>query len=270
MTREQPVPTRIEPQDPAEEDGGEHRPPNRRGGDVASADMVEGAGQPEQGERLLLPIGHYVGGHYQDGKPNIPRQVRRGATFHELTDEQFAVWTGAHGTPDAVENGVTWQRRSVEEQVAGAGGLIDELLEIGLLVEVAPGGDQALEFARSHRLVPLMLGLGNSPDEADMFDIGFLQQPVLSVSHPIYDLWQWSTVDDLVWVTCENSADVAQRSGYTNPEYLDPTRLLTGLLGSLHALLVAHAAYLDIGFRLDWPQATVAGTISVGGGDDNG
>jgi hypothetical protein len=216
-------------------------------------------------EPLLLPIGHYVGAVYQDGQRGVRRQVRRGTTFHDLTDDQFAIWSAAHGTQEAVRADSAWQRRAVEQHpqvagLAGAGGLIDEMLDIGLLAEVTPGRDQVLEFARSHRLVPLMLGLGNSPDDADMFDIGFLHQPVLSVSYPIYDLWQWSTMDDSVWATCENAADVAERSGYTNPAYTDPTRLLSGLLRSLHALLVAGAAYLDIGFRLNWPEVAAADT----------
>jgi hypothetical protein len=214
-------------------------------------------------EPLLVPIGHYVGAVYHDGARGVRRQVRRGATFHDLTDDQFAIWSAAHGTQEAVQAKVAWRRRSVEEHpqvagLAGANALIDEMLDIGLLAEVTPGGDEVLEFARSYRLVPLMLGLGNSTDDADMFDIGFLHQPVLSVSYPIYDLWQWSTMDDSVWATCESAADVAERSGYTHPEYVDPSRLLTGLLRSLHALLVARAAYLDIGVRLNWPEVAAA------------
>jgi hypothetical protein len=216
-------------------------------------------------EPLLVPIGHYVGAVYHDGARGVRRQVRRGATFHDLTDDQFAIWSAAHGTQEAVQAKVAWRRRSVEEHpqvagLAGANALIDEMLDIGLLAEVTPGGDEVLEFARSYRLVPLMLGLGNSTDDADMFDIGFLHQPVLSVSYPIYDLWQWSTMDDSVWATCESAADVAERSGYTHPEYVDPSRLLTGLLRSLHALLVARAAYLDIGVRLNWPEVAAADT----------
>lgn len=216
-------------------------------------------------EPLLVPIGHYVGAVYQDGERGVRRQVRRGATFHDLTADQFAVWSAAHGTQEAVQAGLAWQRRSVEEHpqvadVPGASGLIDEMLDLGLLAEVTPGREQVLEFARSYRLVPLMLGLGTSTDNPDLFDIGFLHQPVLSVSYPIYDLWQWSTVDDSVWATCESAADVAKRSGYTSPDYIDPTRLLVGMVRSLHALLVSRAAYLDIGFRLTWPEVATADT----------
>jgi hypothetical protein len=213
---------------------------------------------------LILPIGHYVGASHRLGEAGVAHQVRRGATFHDLTDEQFAVWAAAHGTPDAVRDDVTWRRQAVEEhpQVTGladAGEMIDELIKLGLLVEVTPGSDRALEFARSHRLVPLMLGLGNSSAQPDIFGIGFLNQPVLEVSFGIYDLWQWSTMDDSLWTTCANAADVARRGGTEDPDSVDPARLLTGFLPSLHALLVPNAAYLDAYFRLQWPQGASSG-----------
>jgi hypothetical protein len=222
---------------------------------------------------LLLPIGHYVGTHYRIDQPGNSRQVRRGSTVHDLIDDQFALWTLAHGSQGAIENERAWQRQSVEEQahamaLAGAGEHIDGLIEIGLLVEVTPGSDQALDFARSHRLVPLMLGLGNSSDDLDSFGIGFLHQPVLGVSHAIYDVWQWSTMDDSLWATCENAADVARRAGSTNPDFVDPTVMFTEFLGTLHGLLLPNAAYLDIGFRLNWPQRASAPAEGISRGWD--
>jgi hypothetical protein len=211
----------------------------------------------------VLPIGHYVGTSYRIGEPLTPRQVCRGGTVHDLTDDEFAVWVGAHGGVEAIRDGVAWQRPAVEEHAQAAGlsnapALVDQLLGTGLLVEVAPGSDEATSFAESHRLVPVMLGLGNSADQPDMFGIGFFHQPVLQVSHAIYDLWQWSAMDDTLWATCQNAADVARRAGATDPDYVDPGRLLTGFLGSIHALLLANAAYLDVGLRLSWPKAALA------------
>ncbi len=224
----------------------------------------------ETSATLLLPVGHSVGALYRISGPSAPHQVRRGATFHELSDDQFAVWSAAHGTPDTIEDGRAWNRRAVETdaRVAGGAGLVDQLLGLGLLAEVTPGTEQALEFARSHRLVPLMLGLGNSSDEPDMFGIGFLHQPVMQVSHPVYDLWQWSTMDDTLWATCENAADVARRAGATEPDSIDPAALLTGFLPTLHALLLPHAAYLDTYFRLAWPDGTAARGGTRAAGDD--
>jgi hypothetical protein len=199
---------------------------------------------------LLFPIGHQVGPHHRPAEFVAAQQVRRGGRFHDLTDRQAAVWQLAHGELESIDEQVAWQRESVEERLANTGEIIDELIALELLVEVTPGTSQAEGFARAHRLVPLMLGLGNSQNEPDTFGIGFLSQPILQVSHTIYDVWQWSTMDDSLWDTCENATDVARRVGATDPEATESSRLLTGFLGSVHALLATNAAYLDIGFRL--------------------
>lgn len=212
-------------------------------------------------ERLLFPVGHYLGAQHRVESAEVEQQVRRGGTFQDLTSQQFTVWTLAHGSPEAVQNEVPWTRRSVEElaKVLGLTGtteLVDDLIETGLLVEVAPGTEQALDFAKTHRVVPLMLGLGNTAEEPWMFGIGFLNQPILQVTHPIYDLWQWSTMDDTLWATCQSAVDVARRAKSTDPDSTDPDKLLTGFLGSVHALLLSNAACLDLGFRLGSPQVT--------------
>lgn len=210
----------------------------------------------EAGVPLVVPVGHYVGCEYDVLDPtDEPHRVRRGAVFHPLSGAQHTVWTLAHGTPDAVGNDRPWPRRSVED-LAGAGGLtdvpatVDDLIERGLLVEVGAGSTPVTDFAKAHRVVPLMLGLGPSVEEPDLFGIGFLGRPALQVSHPVYDLWQWSTMDDSLWSTCESAADVARQAGSTDPVYTDPEQRLTGFLGSLHALLLAGAACLDVDFRL--------------------
>jgi hypothetical protein len=213
----------------------------------------------EGDDRLLFPIGHYVGVHHRvPGSAEVAQQVRRGATFHDLTSQQFTVWTLAHGSPEAIQEATGWRRHSVEELakatgVSGATGLVDDLIGTGLLAEVAPGTDRALAFAKTHRALPLMLGLGNTADEPWLFDIGFLNQPVLRVTHATYDLWQWSAMDDTLWATCQSAADVARRAKSDDPGSTDPDRLLTVFLRSLHALLLANAACLDIEFRLGHP-----------------
>lgn len=205
---------------------------------------------------LIFPIGQQVGSRYQAGQLVAAQQVRCGGRFHDLTERQAEVWRLAHGVPEEIDQEIPWQRSSIEERLAGAGPIISELTELGLLVEATPGTPEAEEFAKVHRLVPLMLGLGNSGADADTFGIGFLGQPVLQVSHAIYDVWQWSTMDDSLWNTCENATDVARRAGSTDAEATETSRLLTGIVGSLHALLASSAAYLDVGFRLNWPAGT--------------
>ena len=191
-------------------------------------------------EPLIFPIGHGVGA----------RRVRRGVSFHDLSDAEFVVWTVAHGNPEALRDEQPWLRRHVVEAagVDDAVAVLDTLLERGLLVEVDRAA--ATGFARAYRVMPLMLGLGPIAEDRSLFGIGFLGQPVLSVGPVVYDLWQWSPMDDTLWATCESAADVARRAGSTDPDYTDPDRLLGGLLDSLNALVCVHAACLDVPVRL--------------------
>jgi len=193
---------------------------SRRRADAVSVVDVNGANRLDQ--RLTFPVGHRVD----------QRRVRRGATVHELTEQQLGTWVAAHGSPDAAPD--------------------TELIGMGLLVEVVPGTDQALGFAQTHRLVPLMLGLGNAVDAPSMFEIGFRGQAFVQVNPTIYDLWHWSAMDDTLWATCQSAADAASRS---NAVDTDPRALLDTLLESLHLLLLRNAACLDIDFRLGSPKA---------------
>ena len=193
---------------------------SRRPTDAVSVVDVDGANRLDL--RLIFPIGHRVD----------QRRVRRGATVHELTEQQLGTWVGAYGSPDAAPD--------------------TELIGMGLLAEVTPGTDEALGFARTHRLVPLMLGLGNAVDDPSMFEIGFRGQAFVQVNPTIYDLWHWSAMDDTLWATCQSAADVASRSTGVDT---DPGALLDTLLGSLHLLLARNAACLDIDFRLGLPKA---------------
>jgi hypothetical protein len=192
-------------------------------------------------EPLIFPIGHGVGA----------RRVRRGVSFHDLSDAEFVVWTVAHGRPEALPDEQPWLRRHVLDAAAGVddpAAVLDTLLERGLLVEVDRAA--ATGFARAHRVMPLMLGLGTIAEDRSLFGIGFLGQPVLGVGHVVYDLWQWSPMDDTLWATCESAAEVARRAGSTDPDYTDPDRLLDGFLDSLNALVCVHAACLDVPVRL--------------------
>ena len=198
-------------------------------------------------ERLTVPIGHLVGAG----------RVRRGTSLVELDDRQYAVWALAHGTPHAVEEQLPWQRESIVELarhtgIANAAEIVEELLGIGLLAEFTLGGEEARDFARGHQLTPLMLGLGNTATEPVGFAIGFLGQPVLRVDFAVYDLWQWSAMDDSLWAVCESAADVARRSAEAQT---DAETLLSRFLTALHPLLLVNAAYVDVSFRLSGVSA---------------
>jgi hypothetical protein len=205
-------------------------------------------------EPLIFPIGHYVGAYYDElGTQRHHQRVMLGADVQRLDDQQLAVWLLARGVPEQIGE-VPWTRKALEE-IAGKSGVTDPdrvvsaLVAEGLLAETVPGTEHSVDFAEAYRLMPLMLGLGNTPDEPWLQAIGFFEQPVVKVANEVYSMWEWANVDNNLWAACHAYADTSKRAGETDPEETVPELILTGFLGVAHALLAAGAAYFDLALR---------------------
>jgi hypothetical protein len=198
---------------------------------------------------LLVPVGHDLGVLYPEpGSDQRRQQIRAGADVVELEDMDFAIWLLAHGMgdqdrPTRASLNASAQRLGLP--AATIDDAVDRFLVSGLLVEVQPSGESAVLFAEQHQLVPLMLGLGPDQEQPWLQTIGLLNQPVVQVSSPMYDVWAWAHLAPQLWTGCHDAAEVARLAGATDPEELDPRRVLAGLLGSVHALLCVRAAYFD-------------------------
>ena len=210
---------------------------------------------------LIFPVGHLLGSPVGDQQS---MRIRRGVQVTTLALPAYAVWLLMHGPADPSAQRGPWTRAGVAELARAQTGLraddlIDRLLLDGHGVEIQPGTPQAVEFAQNHRLVPLMPGLGNTPQEPWSYGIGMVgQQPRVRVTHPVYEVWQWSTVEESLWLTCLGIEQVARRAGSTNPDVINPERLLSGFLDVAHALLAAGVACWDVGFRLRRPDQPAA------------
>lgn len=202
--------------------------------------------------KLLFPIGHCIGAYHDlPASDDHFTQVRVGAKINRLDDEQFAIWGLAHGVAGRPPE-ESWNRQSVLAVARRAGiGRAEEILESlvddGLLVEATPGTDSAVDFARRHRLVPLMLGLGNTAEEPWIYSVGLLGMPVVQVSAMAYDLYEWAHLDANLWAACEAAAATAVRVGIDDPMATDPLQMLHALVGTLHVMLSPNAAFLDSG-----------------------
>jgi hypothetical protein len=200
-------------------------------------------------EALLLPIGHLLGAFYpQLGSPAHTQQVRVGPESVELDDARFTAWALAHGVPGRPAEEL-WTRQELEQVAVTQGigdlsGAVDDLLADRLLVEVATG-EEMVEFARQHRLLPLALGLGNSAAEPDIWSVGLLGQPTATMTSPLFDLWEWSGLAPDLWAACESAARTARDVGRTDDADVDPHAKLGHLLVNLHGLLTVDAVYLD-------------------------
>lgn len=198
---------------------------------------------------LLVPVGHDLGVLYPEpGADQHRQQIRAGADVVELEDMDFAIWLLAHGVGDQdrpTRASVIESAQRLGLPVATIADAVDRFLVSGLLVEVEPTGESAVLFAEQHQLVPLMLGLGPDQEQPWLQTIGLLNQPVAQVSSAMYDVWAWAHLAPQLWTGCHDAAEVARLVGSTEPEELDPHRVLAGLLGSVHALLCVRAAYFD-------------------------
>jgi hypothetical protein len=186
----------------------------------------------------ILPVGHYTGSEHPPGN----RTIRVGRTRVSFPDhDPFLVWAAAHRPPGDLAT--PWGR----EQIAAAGKagnvadpepVIDQLLRDGLLVEV----DDA--FARAHKAVPILIALGNTPEEPGRYGIGlFGLDPVITVTPLVYELWQWGSISVSIWAVCEAFAIGNSRATGT-PVAADD--VLAEYLAALPGLVGSNAVYLDV------------------------
>lgn len=190
---------------------------------------------------LVLPIGHLHGSGPGGALVRVgPEQV-------ELDDTRFAVWSLAHGLPDR-DPTQPWTPDALLATAAAQGlgdlrAVLEDLVADRLVRQVDPRA--GVRFAEQHRLVPLVLGLGNDPDAVTTWSLGLLGQPLVEVTGTTLDLVQYADLDPDLWSAVQNVARVARASGYTEEAAADPERLLADVLGSLHPLLSTNAVCLD-------------------------
>ena len=197
----------------------------------------------------VFPVGHYLGPfHPGPGAPAESHRVRVGDEVVKLaTDTEFLVWGLAHGLPGAAPPGSDriWTRDAlagIAAQRAGTDltGTFADLLAVGALTEVGPGGVDPAIFARTHRLQPLLSGLGAGPGRPDLHRIGvFGEEPVAMVDVRVFDLWQWAP-------RVGSLAELNDLQAVTAPLLGDADDGVPGLLHRVHVLLASGCAYLDV------------------------
>jgi hypothetical protein len=196
---------------------------------------------------LLLPLGHYLGVSPTGGRHR--HTVMRGGDPLWLADAELAVWLASRGVwpggRDAGQDRAAVLAQARRLGVPDGRGTVDRLIRRGLLVELAPSTSRAVDFGRSHRVVPLMLGLGNRPDEPLGYRIGFFAEPTVRVAGSTYRVWQLSRPEVSLWASCRAHASRADRAGLAGTEEWEPISVLNRFLAVLPELLAFGAAYLD-------------------------
>jgi hypothetical protein len=193
-------------------------------------------------------------GHYLGVSPAVAGRTGRhtvmvGGDSYPLSSPELTVWLASRGSHTADRH--TGRDRGELVRHAAWRGLpdpapvVDRLIRRGLLVELSLYSRQTVGFGRRSRIVPLMLGLGNRPDEPARYGIGFYAEPVLPVTGLVYRMWEWSHVEASLWAGCRSHASVARRAGLAAPNECDPMLVLNRFLEALPPLLAFGAAYVD-------------------------
>lgn len=204
----------------------------------------------DSSDPLVLPVGHYVGAYHPAvGAPLKYRKLRLGTDIKKLsTEAEFGLWALSHGLPDRLEK-TAWTRSTLlavatEMELPDPEGSLRSLVAAGALAEVSY--PNAVEFARTHRIQPLMMGLGNTPQDPLTFNLGLVGlPPVVKVESFLYELWQWGRVGRSLWQTVEMFAEVERKVVHKGAGVPDPEGVLRRVLGRVHVLLAHNAAYLD-------------------------
>ncbi|MFG1922445.1 hypothetical protein [Cryptosporangium sp. NPDC048952] len=175
----------------------------------------------------------------------VAHLVRVGAEDHSLDEGEARIWEITRAaTRDRLWNRASVAAAAVGEGVPDAGRRLDALIERGLVVEVHPGTERALAFARAYRLQPLLHGLA---ERTDLFEYGLPGRPRVAVSTDRTALlWrtagQWPSLWDAVTAVSASYAEVGQdRFREDTPEEY----LTHWGFAIVRELLAAGVVYLD-------------------------
>lgn len=201
---------------------------------------------------LLFPVGHPLGPHHPArGEPPAYHGLRIGWSSLRLPDREHAdLWALTRGLPERLDARV-WDREAVleaaaEARIDEAEARLDHLVELGAVAEVHFATAQAVEFARTHLVQAMLVGLGNSADPAEPPGIGIPGlPPVVRVDPEVYEIWQLAPLWPTLWGGCESFAKVDRDHGETRADRIHPERVLDRFLTAIRVLIAHHAVFLD-------------------------
>jgi hypothetical protein len=178
----------------------------------------------------VFPVGHYMGERHPEGL----HYVRVGLQHQTMTPNEFGMWVLSHqDSPQwSIENMVELAEKAELRDAAAAA---ERLLSVGLLATVS----EPVAFARSYRLEPLLIGLGNTEEQPDVYAVGLLAQEPVQLNAGSYELWQWSALAPSLWHTCEIRAKMVEAQ-------VSPADLVLDVLADLRPLLANSCGYLDV------------------------
>jgi hypothetical protein len=197
-------------------------------------------------QRLVFPVGQFGGMVRGDGPGDVRFSIRRGDAVWTVESDPGTLWLDAHGQLETLAT-TTWTRGAVLGNRRSLSPVAEakaygQLLGLKLVAEIDPDDPEAVDFARTHRLVPRAHGMGNRSDDPSRFLAGFPPDQVATFTWHQWRLWRQSHLEPSLWDGCRRLVADEQDAGRT----LDARDLLTGALRGLHVMLGLQLAYLDV------------------------
>lgn len=199
------------------------------GAELGAPEAIEDDSEDE----CLFAVGYPSGARYMWlGLESV--NIRVGDDELELaTDQAWLVWLAAHGKVDGLTVDDSEQTICAMARDAGVPAPIFEVDDQQLrgMVVRSGIGPELFQFAATHRLEPLLCGLGNSADEPDRYVLG------IDPENPLVDL---SAEQYAVWRDAHLSASLLDAA-----RAAEDTIDLRQYLRVVQHLSVRHAAYID-------------------------
>jgi hypothetical protein len=204
-------------------------------------------------QRLVIPVGQYGGAvrRTAEGETGaehlVAHTIRRGDMLVTVTQQAAMIWMAAHGRLAEVGT-TTWTLPAVLERGAGdlapqqQGVLYGYLLGFKLVAEVDPDGPEAMDFARTHRLMPSAFGQGNTSEDPFRFRVGHPPKRTAMLGWNEMRLWRDGHQEPSLWDACLARAAAEEQAGYP----LEPERMLADTLRTLHIMLALRLTYIDV------------------------
>ncbi len=198
---------------------------------------------------VVLPVGHLLGPFFTGAGDELPESVdvRVGSELSSLPMEAYLVWAAAHGDPPAVAEapmGKAGVLARVGVTVSDPEPVYRQLVSKRLLVEVATSKRGRREFAQQHRVLPLALGLGNSPERPEEFAVGMVGSPAVTLPASAFLVWMFGHHYPSLWQACEN-VGVDSAAMTAGGSAVDPSLVLADVVALLPLLVSTGCACVD-------------------------
>lgn len=206
---------------------------------------------------VIVPVGLNMGQDFSSGDPaEHPSEfweVHLGTEAASLTPDEVRTWGAAfldpqrHANHEFDRGHLEELLRQGENQVADPSAVVDGLLERGLLLEYDTDDAPWEQLFAGMKLFPLVQGLGNSPEEPAVYQIGIAGEPLVSVNANVYAIWSYSLASPTLWQACTDLAEGIdeglepgeQPLGYT------PDGIAGEVGAALPVLVAGGCAFLD-------------------------